>query len=554
MARQQEAAGLVRRLGSASPAEQLEAARGLQELADVPGGTRRIQRAGGVAALVRLLQLGGSEALQIAAATALGHMVQQERNVAKDIATAGAGRALAQRLPSSRSPELTRALLGLLELLAACGEQQLLDVLAASPGCLAHLAQLAADPSQDPAAQRMALGVLGRPALVQTSPAAVMAAAAPHAATLVRHLSPHAAAGAPVASREQLRAASLVGLLADDPQLAARMVAAGAVAPLVGLLSSASPLPKPLHQWMALAALERMVRWQPSATAHLAAIDGVAEVLVRVQASHPPPASCQLAWDAVEAATSQRTTVLLGELCKASAAQARRAIAAGALLQLARVLRWGAQRLEWLGRQQGLWEQGTEACCTNVCGALAHLLLHSGPGPVTPAVQAELLQLVQQALHHSRHQDTLRNASALLVLLRDLHIQSTPATYEAVAEVLRQLQPGGHPDRAAAVAELLAELAGEAQQQQEVGGSGAVAAAARPSSSSAATQQAGEHNGAVPAACAACHALPPAGRKFQVCGGCRAVRYCSPACQKAAWRSGHKVACRAAQGGAQGRA
>ncbi len=48
------------------------------------------------------------------------------------------------------------------------------------------------------------------------------------------------------------------------------------------------------------------------------------------------------------------------------------------------------------------------------------------------------------------------------------------------------------------------------------------------------------------AECAACSALPPAGRTFQVCGGCGAVRYCSPACQKAAWRSGHKAACRTA--------
>jgi hypothetical protein len=74
MAQQQEAAaGLVRGLGSASPAEQLEAARGLEQLADAPGGAQRIQRAGGVPALVRLLQQGGgaSEELQIAAADAL---------------------------------------------------------------------------------------------------------------------------------------------------------------------------------------------------------------------------------------------------------------------------------------------------------------------------------------------------------------------------------------------------------------------------------------------------------------------------------------------------
>jgi hypothetical protein len=120
MARQQEAAaGLVRRLGSASPAEQLEAARGLEQLAAAPGGAQRIQRAGGVPALVRLVQGDGSEALQTAAATALGRMAVQGIDIAKDIAIAGAGRAVAQRVPSSRSPGLT--LFNLLPFLTACG-------------------------------------------------------------------------------------------------------------------------------------------------------------------------------------------------------------------------------------------------------------------------------------------------------------------------------------------------------------------------------------------------------------------------------------------------
>jgi hypothetical protein len=56
------AAGLVRGLGSASPAEQLKAAQGLHRLAAAPGGAQQIQRAGGVLALVRLLQGGGSQA------------------------------------------------------------------------------------------------------------------------------------------------------------------------------------------------------------------------------------------------------------------------------------------------------------------------------------------------------------------------------------------------------------------------------------------------------------------------------------------------------------
>uniref|UniRef100_A0A7S4UYH5 MYND-type domain-containing protein n=1 Tax=Alexandrium monilatum TaxID=311494 RepID=A0A7S4UYH5_9DINO len=46
-----------------------------------------------------------------------------------------------------------------------------------------------------------------------------------------------------------------------------------------------------------------------------------------------------------------------------------------------------------------------------------------------------------------------------------------------------------------------------------------------------------------PAACAHCGA---AGGGLQLCAGCMAVRYCGPACQRAAWKAGHKEACRAA--------
>jgi hypothetical protein len=34
---------------------------------------------------------------------------------------------------------------------------------------------------------------------------------------------------------------------------------------------------------------------------------------------------------------------------------------------------------------------------------------------------------------------------------------------------------------------------------------------------------------------------------FQVCAGCRCVRYCSRDCQKAHWRSGHRADCRASR-------
>jgi hypothetical protein len=212
------------------------------------------------------------------------------------------------------------------------------------------------------------------------------------------------------------------------------------------------------------------------------------------------------------------------------------------------VLCWGAPRLEWLGRQ-GLWDADADAICSVPCTGLLFLLRHSGHSTVMSAAQAGLPQLVQQVLQHCRDKGALYAASQLLVLLRDPSIQSMQAHNQGAADVLRQLQPGGHPGRAAAIAALLSELRGEASQQ-----AGVAPPAARPSSSGRAAQQAGGQEEAVPAQCAACHALPPAGRKFQVCAGCRAVRYCSPACQKAAWRSGHKAECRAAQSGAQGRA
>jgi hypothetical protein len=549
MAQQQEAAaGLVRRLGSASPAEQLQAARGLAQLAAAPGGAQRILLAGGVPALVRLLDGASEEDLQTAAAGALLRMAQQERGVAMNICTAGAGRALAQSLPSSRSPELTWALLELFGLLSACGEQQLLRELVPSPVCVAHLAQLGVDPSQNTATQTMALQLLAGPVLA-TSRSAVAAAAAPHAAAIVQRLLPEA-------SREQqYAAATLVLLLADDPELAARMVAAGVMPALVGLVMRATtPQLQPL-QWVALGILQRLVQRQPNAASWLAVTDGVAEMLVQLMASQPPPGSYQQAWGSPEDTTSGQATALLWHVSTADAALAGKAVAAGALPQLARVMRWGAPRLEWLA-SRGLWEDSTELYCTNACGGLVHLLFYSRPSAVTPALQAELLPLVQQVLQHSRGQEALRRASQLLALLRDPGIQSVPTWRQHVAEVARQLQPGGHPDRAAAIAALLAELPGGAQQQQQAVGSSAAPAAAGPSGSSEATQQAVAQQEAAPAECAACHALPPAGRKFQVCAGCRAVRYCSPACQKAGWRSGHKVACRwegrasRAQGGA----
>jgi hypothetical protein len=544
MARQ--AAGLVRDLGSASAAKQLEAATELGELAAAPGGAQRIQRAGGVPALVRALQ-GECEELQVAAASALTTMMAHGRGTTKEVIVAGAGRAVAQRLPSSRSPAAALALMCLLGvLLASDWDQPVIDELAASPSCLERLAQLAADPSQDASTHFMAVGLLAGQVLA-TVPSAVAAAAAPHAAGLVQRLSTRAERLSDPWMQQE-GAARLVELLAaESAELAASMVAAGALPPLVELAASASPQSV---QKAALAALIQLLFTQPSVTGQLAAVDGFAEQLVQLLASTLPPASCKQAWDEEKAYISRVGTMLLGEISKVDASLACRAIAAGALQQLTLVLRWGANRLERQARK-GQREEATDTSCMASCGGLFFLMYcGSGPGAVTPAVQAELVQLVQLVLQHCWSYNALCFASQLLVLLRDPDSGPQPNVKPASAEVLRQLQPGGQPGRAAAIAVLLSELTGEAQQAG--GGSGAATAPAGPSSSGAAAQERGQIEGAVAAECAACNALPPAGRKFQVCAGCRAVRYCSPACQKAAWRSGHKAACRASgreQGG-----
>jgi hypothetical protein len=496
-----EAAFLVQTLGSASPDEQLEAAFALDDLIAARGGAQRIQRAGGVPALVRLLEHGqADEMLQIAAASALVHMAKREASIARELSTAGAGRAVAQSLPSS-SDELTSLLL---ELLYAGTEpppgpggqgQQLFTELAASPSAVERLAQLAVDTS-DPHSARRALWLLAGP-MVDVSLSAVAAAAAPHAAALVQHLSPRAHRTS-WAEMEQEGAARLVALLANDrAELAVSMLAAGALPWLAELLlTGASPEPTQLCT-AALSALERLVLRQRSAACDLAAMDGVAEVLVQLLASHQPPASSQQAWDRAEAGTSSSATVLLCEFSKADTAAARRAVTAGIVPQLALALRWGAQRLEWLVRQ-GRWEDETQLHTYNACSALLIYLDPEigGLSAVTPALQAELPQLLQLVLQHCRGQETLCTGSLLLALLKD---------------------PSG---------------------------GGSTAAPAGPSSSGAAAQAGGRQQDAVPAECGACSALPPAGRKFQVCAGCRAVRYCSPACQKAAWRSGHKAECR----------
>lgn len=50
--------------------------------------------------------------------------------------------------------------------------------------------------------------------------------------------------------------------------------------------------------------------------------------------------------------------------------------------------------------------------------------------------------------------------------------------------------------------------------------------------------------GHAPQSCDRCGAVPgPKDPALKVCGGCRAVRFCGPACLQAAWKAGHKAEC-----------
>ena len=44
-----------------------------------------------------------------------------------------------------------------------------------------------------------------------------------------------------------------------------------------------------------------------------------------------------------------------------------------------------------------------------------------------------------------------------------------------------------------------------------------------------------------------------AGKKLKACSACKAVNYCSPACQKAAWKAGHKAECSGSSSASSGK-
>jgi hypothetical protein len=53
-----------------------------------------------------------------------------------------------------------------------------------------------------------------------------------------------------------------------------------------------------------------------------------------------------------------------------------------------------------------------------------------------------------------------------------------------------------------------------------------------------------------PHCCGACGKTAADGARLRLCGGCRAARFCSDACYKAAWRAGHRRECKAAMAAA----
>ena len=50
--------------------------------------------------------------------------------------------------------------------------------------------------------------------------------------------------------------------------------------------------------------------------------------------------------------------------------------------------------------------------------------------------------------------------------------------------------------------------------------------------------------GQIPEICDHCRSEPPSGTKLRRCVSCKVARYCSESCQRSAWKSGHKKACK----------
>jgi hypothetical protein len=160
--------------------------------------------------------------------------------------------------------------------------------------------------------------------------------------------------------------------------------------------------------------------------------------------------------------------------------------------------------------------------------ALALLLMRSRSGEVAAhlAQRGVLGQARQLAASSAAGDEQLR--SVLLALGRMLE---EPEVLQGLEERWRQQQEG-----------LRARAAGA----EPAGPSGGVGgSSARRAEGAAAAVSGAASSGDVCACCGAAKASGSA--KLRRCAGCLAVRYCSPACQKAHWRE-HRAACKAAQG------
>ncbi|KIY99183.1 hypothetical protein MNEG_8779 [Monoraphidium neglectum] len=121
-------------------------------------------------------------------------------------------------------------------------------------------------------------------------------------------------------------------------------------------------------------------------------------------------------------------------------------------------------------------------------------------------------------------------------------LASLVGTMEAAARALDDITRLGGEDACAAVLRSAPDLLSALSAAEAGGGdAGAAGVAARLRLRLERQQRrAGQLQDKI---CAVCGRGAGEGFKLRMCSGCRAVRYCSEACAKSAWRSGHKAEC-----------
>jgi hypothetical protein len=193
-------------------------------------------------------------------------------------------------------------------------------------------------------------------------------------------------------------------------------------------------------------------------------------------------------------------------------------------------------------------------------GAMMDLGGSSGrPVPSEPLLGPDddaALEALLQALLHAR--DPVRQETAARVLMVALSRSSSGGAEGAVLlaergalrrarELAASSGDGKVRASAARLVDTLEELLLVAQQGAAGEGAAANDEHGRRQQEAAAAGTPPIGAAASSSVCAACGAAKASGgAKLRRCAGCRAVRYCSPACQKAHWRQ-HRAACEAAQ-------